>query len=251
MVKCCRYSLTTRQRRERRRVGRFLREINAMEKARDSLFAGCVLAIIDKGAIDLRSEYGKQRIHYYVMTEADYDLRHFLEQNEIDLPQKLHLCESILGHLRDLHALGIYHRDIKPENIFMIDGKPVLGDLGLINYRGKDQDMDDFDEKIGPLGFLSPEATNKCLANRGRPSFGFDCWIDDKSDIFQLGQLFWFILQDEVPTGHLSTEDARFTHPRLLSEVIVPMLQYGKQRRASVTSVGAAMAPILKEFALT
>jgi serine/threonine protein kinase len=250
IVKFCRYTLTTRQKRERLRVGRFLREISALEKARDSLFAGCVITIVDKGSVDLQSVCGRERIHYYVMTEADCDLRSFLEQTEIDLPQKLHLCQHILGHLRDLHALGIYHRDIKPENIFMISGRPVFGDLGLVNYREKDQDMDGFYEKIGPVGFLSPEAANKCLGIRGRSSFRFDCWIDDKSDVFQLGQLFWLILQDEVPTGHLALEDVRFTHTRILSEIISPMLQYGKQRRANVASVGVAMEPILRELAL-
>ena len=50
---------------------------------------------------------------------------------------------------------------------------------------------------------MSPEATNKGLGLRNKASFAFDCAIDDKSDIFQLGQVFWLVVQDEVPTGHL------------------------------------------------
>lgn len=250
VVKFCRYPLNTRQPKAQKRVGRFLREIYAMEKARESVFAGCVIPVVDKGSLTLQSDDGPQKVHYYVMEEAVCDLRDFLEENELPLQQRIHLCQQILDNLRDLHALGIYHRDIKPENILMMDGKPVFGDLGLINFRPKDEDLDYFEEKIGPLGFLSPEATNKCLGIRGRATFAFDCWIDDKSDVFQLGQLFWFVLQEEVPTGHLAFEDARFAHNALFATVIQPMLQYGKGRRSDVATVRAAMEPILKEFTL-
>ena len=66
-----------------------------------------------------------------------------------------------------------------------------------------------------------------------------------------MGQVFWFILQDEVPTGHLTDQDFKFPVRRILNTVIQPMLQYGKARRATVQAVEAAMRPIMTEMALT
>jgi hypothetical protein len=133
----------------------------------------------------------------------------------------------------------------------MRQGLPVFGDLGLIAFRAEDYDLDEFAEKVGPIGYLSPEATNKGLGLRSKASFAFDCAIDDKSDIFQLGQVFWLVLQDEVPTGHLIVGDLRFgAGAPVLERVIQPMLQYGKQRRATVGDVETALQPVLKEMAI-
>jgi hypothetical protein len=123
--------------------------------------------------------------------------------------------------------------------------------IGLIAYRDEDQDIDGFDEKIGPVGLLSPEVTNKHLGLRSKDTFSFDCKIDEKSDVFQLGQVFWLVLQSEVPTGHLADTDVRFpSSPQVLSTIIHPMLQYGKDRRASVPAIELALKPILKELAI-
>jgi serine/threonine protein kinase len=184
------------------------------------------------------------------MEEAESDLTHFLTEYELAISQKLLLCADLLRILKGLHSLDIYHRDIKPDNIFMLGGKPVFGDLGLVNYRHVDSDMDDFDEKIGPIGYLSPEATNKCLGIRSRASFAFDCWIDEKSDLFQLGQVFWLVLQDEVPTGHIAAGDMKIDCGNILEQVIHPMLQYGKDRRPTITVIEEALQPLMKEFAL-
>ena len=194
----------------------------------------------------------RERLRYYVMEKADSDLTTFLRRNDLSFPSKIALCNDLLGILKKLHALGIYHRDIKADNIFMVDGRPVFGDLGLIAFRDEDQDLDGFNEKIGPVGLLSPEATNKHLGLRGKESFCFDCNIDEKSDIFQLGQVFWLVLQSEVPTGHLDDADVRFPpSPQVLNTIIHPMLQYGKERRANVSSIETAFEPLLKELAIS
>jgi serine/threonine protein kinase len=252
IVKFCRYPLDSTYQRDRRRILRFEREIEALHLARNSAESRCVIPIVEDGTISLASESGRPApLKYYVMEAADSDLAKYLEDNELTLPQKILLCDELLKILKGLHALGIYHRDIKPENILMVGGRPLFGDLGLIAYRQVDQDLDEFAEKVGPIGYLSPEATNKGLGLRNKPSFAFDCAIDDKSDIFQLGQVFWLVIQDEVPTGHLFPEDLRFgSDIGVLERVIQPMLQYGKQRRASLVNVEAALQPVLKEMAL-
>jgi serine/threonine protein kinase len=252
VVKFCRYPLDTKYPRDVRRIQRFEREIEALHRARNSGESKCVIPIVEDYQISLSSDSGGPApLKYYVMEEAGSDLATYLEENELEFPQKILLCNELLKILKGLHALGIYHRDIKPANILMREGLPVFGDLGLIAYREEDHDLDEFDEKIGPIGYLSPEATNKGLGLRNKASFTFDCAIDAKSDIFQLGQVFWFVVQDEVPTGHLILEDLRFgAGATILEHVIRPMLQYGKQRRASLGDVETALQPVLREMAI-
>lgn len=235
---------------QQRRLQRFEREIQALRSARDSEFQDCVVEIIDDGVFPVRIENDRKTLRYYVMREAESDLGTYLRDNDLSLQQRVFLCSELLRILRGLHALNIYHRDIKPENIFVDAGRPLFGDLGLINFRDQDSDLDYFDEKVGPLGFLSPEATNKCLGIRTRDGFSFDCSIDEKSDIFQLGQIFWLVLQDEVPTGQLLPADVKFAAPQVFPEVIIPMLQYPKARRASVEAITNALAPILEQLAV-
>jgi serine/threonine protein kinase len=251
IVKFCRFAIDSRQQWDQRRTQRFAREIQALTQVRDSKFSDCVIRIIQDEVTSMRADWGGEaQLNYYVMEEADSDLTAYLEQNELSFPQQLFLCSELLRILKGLHALGIYHRDIKATNILMRGDRPLFSDLGLINYRAQDQDMDTFDERIGPVGFLSPEATNKFLGLRGKSSFSFDCWIDDKSDVFQLGQVFWLVLQSEVPTGHLTDVDVKFPHLDVLGTVIHPMLQYGKERRANLSAVESALLPVLKEVAL-
>lgn len=252
VVKFCRYPLDSTYPRDRRRIRRFEREIEALHLARNSVESRCVVPIVQDGIFRVVSDSrGRAPLKYYVMESADSDLAKYLEDNELTLPQKILLCDELLKILKGLHALGIYHRDIKPENILMVGGRPLFGDLGLIAFREIDQDIDEFAEKVGPIGYLSPEATNKGLGLRTKASFTFDCVIDDKSDIFQLGQVFWLVLQDEVPTGHLIVGDLRFdAGAAVLESVIRPMLQYGKQRRASVEEVETALQPVMRGVAI-
>ena len=251
IVKFFRYFRESEDEAHQRRLQRFEREIQAMTLVQNSPQKDSVISIIDEGVFPMHADGVRKSLRYYVMEEADSDLADFLAKNDLSPQQKILLCHALLSMLRSLHKLGIYHRDIKPENILMIGTRPVFSDLGLINYRLRDSDLDVFDERIGPLGFLSPEAINKCLGLRNRHSFNFDCWIDDKSDVFQLGQIFWFILQDEVPAGHLVEQDFRFPVKQVLGTIVQPMLQYGKQRRASVDMIETALKPVMDELFLT
>src|SRR5690606_7756610 len=103
-------------------------------------------------------------------------------------------------------------------------------DLGLIDERGAENTLDDIDEFIGPRGWISPEAMNKYLT--GGKNFVYECdtSIDHQSDIFQLGKVFWYILQHNSPTGTVKLNDFKLKNKRLYP-IIKTMLNYSKSKR--------------------
>jgi serine/threonine protein kinase len=183
---------------------------------------------------------------YYTMEKADTDLKEcLLYETQFDIQEKFNLCKNIFFAIKQLHSLGIYHRDIKPDNVFMFESTNEgdnakkftwkLGDLGLISER--DKDYDDLGERIGPFGWISPEAMNKFLTERAK--LHHDCKIDEKSDIFQLGELFWFIFMLNSPIGQIYSDDFNCDTDNAdeFFETIKTMLSHQKAKRFTVREV--------------
>jgi len=218
----------------RRRYGRFIGEIDALTRAKDAGFTN-VIEIQHNDILIL----DRKEFPYYVMEKADSTLKDYILENpSLDEQDRLSLCMQLLSALRQLHSIEVYHRDIKPENIFMFgiepEGKIVwkIGDLGLMASRDKDYDY--VGERIGPFGWISPEVMNKYLTEA--KGFGFDCRIDNLSDIFQLGNVFWFIYQGNVPLGQVLYEDFVCNVEQqkdAIFGVIKDMIQHSKARRAA------------------
>lgn len=230
-----------------KRIKRFEREINALKTAQKLDTNEFLINIIDEGHL----EVSKKKFRYYVMEKGDYDLSSFLANNDLSLQSKIELCYELIEAFKSLHEIGIYHRDIKPDNIFFVNDNWKIGDLGLIKYRDEDVDIDDPREKIGPYGRLSPEAVNKALGNRDLEGFDFDCEIDNKSDVFQIGKLIWYILQGEIPAGQLNTVDFKYHDDiDIFNDVIIPTLQFSKNRRPDINELLSNIMPICKKFAV-
>jgi hypothetical protein len=114
----------------------------------------------------------------------------------------------------------------------------------------RDKDYDDVGEKIGPIGWLSPEAMNKFLTEAA--NLGLDCVINEESDIFQLGKLFWFIFEYNVPIGQLQLDDftSSVPHKDFIFKLIKGMLEYPKNRRTQKPGIEENLELLAMEFGI-
>ena len=212
---------------------RFYREIEALNKCKQHHVAN-VITIYSSGQLSCigKNRYGKEIEYYfpfYVMDCATCDLKKYLENNQISYAERIYLCLQIAECLKGLNELGCYHRDLKPDNILMFDNVWQIGDLGLVAFRDEDELYDKKNEFIGPKGWLSPEAMNKYLSYDDS-MYKFDCKIDHQSDIFQLGKIFWYILQGNVPIGGISRSDF-FDRREEVYSLLKYMLNHSKKKR--------------------
>ena len=227
-----------------RRLLRFGREVRAFEEVQARGIAG-IIGYFASGVTNLAG----LKVKYIVLEKATMDLAEYLERNKFQftLSQRVNFCFNLLSCLSNLHQARIYHRDIKPDNILIVDREMKIGDLGLVKFRDRDASMDFDNEKIGPAGWLSPEATNKMLTFKKTMGANYDCDINTNSDIFQLGKLFWYILQGNAPTGQVQRADAKFEDDDLFN-IIFSMIQYDQRRRPSIEQILEAFDPIRRRL---
>lgn len=208
------------------RIERFEREIEALKLSKKNSFQFVIDIVFD-------GEYkiGNMLFRYFVMEKGENDLTEYLKTNELSIQQRFLISSEILSGIKELHSKDIYHRDIKPDNILLVNKTWKITDLGLIGYRNDDFIKKEIGEKIGPANWMSPEAFNK-MYNEGEDRlnpYQFDCNLDNYSDIFQLGKLFWFIFQGNIPDGQLDRDDFKIADDEVF-ELIYNMLKHSKNR---------------------
>jgi len=212
---------------------RFENEITALYEAKSNQFENVITIFFD----GVKNISGFE-FRYYVMQKANYDLNSYLQKETIPLNQKILLSYEILKGINELHSIDLYHRDIKPDNIFIFiendKFKYKVGDLGLSVKGNRDLTKIEYREKIGPYGWLSPEVTNKVLCEGTDLEKIYDCKIDFKSDVFQLGKLIWFIFQGNIPIGQIRYSDFAIGN-KSIYRLILNMIQYKKDRRNELT----------------
>ncbi len=227
-----------------RSLARFRREIKAFRIAKKSNLPN-VVEFFKSGEISVSD----RPFSYVIMEKGSESLKSYMVRNafQFTINQKLLFCVNILRGIEQLHGVGIYHRDIKHDNILLVNGVFKISDLGLVEFREQDSSIDYPNEKIGPVGWLSPEATNKMLTKGHKFDWRFDCDIDDKSDIFQLGKLFWYIFQGNLPIGQITNDDFLIDDGDLY-RILFSMLCYKKDSRPTINIIDNRFAPIMLKY---
>lgn len=136
---------------------------------------------------------GRQDDIYYIITEylEGENLFNYLRTHSPDKKESLRIIIEVSRAIEHAHAQGIVHRDIKPANIFISDKVKVL-DFGLAQLTGTDSNLSSLtrsDMALGTINYLSPEQRINAKS------------IDQRSDIFSIGVVFYEMLTGALPMG--------------------------------------------------
>ncbi len=149
------------------------------------------------------------------------DLRRQIENGVLE-HDAVEYTRQISSAIADLHLVGILHRDLKPGNIMLReDGSIALIDFGLATRTARKQDISGRGEIIGTPYYMSPEQ------GRGHA-------VDERSDVYSLGIMFYEMLTGERPYGGANAMGIIFKH----REAPVPVLsQHLSQYQAVINKL--------------
>ena len=114
------------------------------------------------------------------------DLKQRIKEG-IMAPVAAKYLRQIASALATVHGVGILHRDLKPGNIMLRrDNSVALIDFGLARRLRLDMEITDHGEIFGTPYYMSPEQGH-----------GDD--VDERSDIYSLGVIFFEMLTGDKP----------------------------------------------------
>jgi non-specific serine/threonine protein kinase len=113
-------------------------------------------------------------------------LRDVINEYKLGINKIIDIITQISEGLSQAHKAGIVHRDIKPENIIIDkDARVKILDFGLAKLKGVSKLTKD-SSTVGTIHYMSPEQL------RGGE-------VDQRSDIWSLGVVFYELLVGDVP----------------------------------------------------
>ena len=115
------------------------------------------------------------------------DLRSLIfDKTKLPPAEAVEIMQQVCRALEAAHAVGVIHRDLKPQNIMRdVNGRIVVMDFGLARTLGGDG-MTQSGALVGTMEYMSPE---QALAKE----------LDQRSDIFSLGVIFYELLSGAIP----------------------------------------------------
>ncbi len=164
----------------------FARDRNIIERFKQELLLASqvthknVIRIYDLGEAD--------GMKFITMEYIDgRDLHHMIgEHGRYSQQQTIDIIRQVCRALEAAHAVGVVHRDLKPQNI-LIDatGRVLVMDFGLARSI-EDSELTQSGSLVGTMDYMSPE---QALGKT----------VDQRSDIFALGIIFYQLLSGKMP----------------------------------------------------
>ena len=154
------------------------------------------------------------------------DLRAKMERG-VSVRQSVQYLRQIASALSAVHRKGVLHRDLKPGNIMLrADGSIALIDFGLAKRARLDAEITDSGKIFGTPYYMSPEQGH-----------GGD--VDERSDIYSLGVIFYELLTGEKPFKADTAMGIIYQH----ANVLVPVLPARVAQYQALINMMLAKAP--------
>jgi serine/threonine protein kinase len=139
------------------------------------------------------------------------DLRNKIDSG-VSEREAVNYLRQIAGALSAVHAKHVLHRDLKPGNIMLRkDGSIALIDFGLAKLVKLEAEITDKGEIFGTPYYMSPEQ-------------GHGSKVDERSDIYSLGVIFFELLTGEKPYKGESAMGIIYKHARAAIPLLPPRL---------------------------
>ena len=116
------------------------------------------------------------------------DLRSLIVQQKIFPPEEaVEIMRQVCRALEAAHGVGVIHRDLKPQNIMRDkQGRVVVMDFGLARLLDSHDGMTQTGAIVGTMEYMSPEQ-------------GLGMPLDERSDLFAVGLIFYELLTGKMP----------------------------------------------------
>ena len=179
-------------------------EVAATEAFQKSFYTeGRIVAKLDHPNIvkiyDIDSENGYFFMSMELLRKGS--LKQRLSNGKLPGSNALRITAQIADALSYAHKKGYIHRDIKPANImFRDDGSAVLTDFGIAKMQGTTGEMTQMGYISGTPYYMSPEQATG------------DNEIDQRSDIYSLGVMFYEMLTGTKPFTGSNTVAITYEH---------------------------------------
>jgi tetratricopeptide (TPR) repeat protein/predicted Ser/Thr protein kinase len=152
------------------------------------------------------------------------DLRSIiLEKKSFPPGEAVEIMLQVCRALEAVHAVGVIHRDLKPQNIMRDkQGRVVVMDFGLARLV-ESNGMTQTGALVGTMEYMSPE---QALGSQ----------LDQRSDLFTLGLIFYELLTGRMP---FAADSALASLIRRTQERAAPVTQYDRSIPAALANIVA------------
>jgi tetratricopeptide (TPR) repeat protein/tRNA A-37 threonylcarbamoyl transferase component Bud32 len=150
------------------------------------------------------------------------DLRSIILDKKVFPPQEaVEVMLQVCRALDAVHVVGVIHRDLKPQNIMRDNhGRVVVMDFGLARLVESDG-MTQTGALVGTMEYMSPE---QALGSS----------LDQRSDLFTLGLIFYELLTGKMP---FAADSALASLIKRTQERAIPVTQHDKTIPASLATI--------------